>query len=49
MGLATELDVNSDAVRRITAVAVRRSCHCFADLMWLPAPTTLDVLKADPG
>src|SRR5690348_8945762 len=44
VGLGTGVELESDAVRRVTAVARRIPCPTFADLLWPPTPPTLDIL-----
>lgn len=48
--MSLEADVGADpsAVQRIIAVARRRSCSAFLDLLWPPCPGPLALLD-DPG
>ena len=52
MGLQAEVDVEADAVRRITSAARRSPCSAFADLLWPPIPDLSELmrlLEGDPG
>jgi hypothetical protein len=49
MRIQDEVDREVDAVRRITAVARRRPCTFFADLLWGGAMPEIQDLGDDPG
>lgn len=48
MSLEAEVDADSTAVKRITAVARRTSCPVFTDILWTPYPHML-ALMDNPG
>jgi hypothetical protein len=49
MNVQAEVDREKDAVGRITAVARRTSCPCFADLCWGSLPSDFRLLEDNPG
>jgi hypothetical protein len=48
MRLEDEVDAEIGPLEGITAVAQRRSCPAFADILWTPTPEPLALMK-DPG